>query len=82
MKDATSTVLHTVLRHLEQHGAYARLLLEDCSSAFIASYPAGFLGRPATVIQDGPASLLYSDNQHRGPTRLCAEPVPLLSVYT
>ena len=42
-KQATPTVLHTVLRRLEQHGAYARLLFVDYSSAFNTILPCRLL---------------------------------------
>ena len=99
MDNSTSTVLHTVLHHLEQHGHMHCCCSWTTAPRSTPSYPAdcfprcptwvyhttsafGLFDRSTTVSQDGPASLLYSDTQHRGQAGLCAEPVPLLFLYT
>ncbi len=43
--EAISVALHTVLRHLEQQGAYARLLFVDYSSAFYTILPSRLFSR-------------------------------------
>ena len=73
-------------------GAYALLLFVDYSSVFNTILPCRLFSKMSDLgvqhniclwIKDFTTStLIYSDTQHRGHTRLCAELIPLLSVYT
>lgn len=86
-EDATATVLHIALTHLNQKGTYMRMLFIDYSSAFNTIIPSRLvtqllgLGLNNTLcmwIKDYPKKTVrlgihLSDPQHWGATGLCSE---------
>ena len=69
--DAIAITLHTALSHLDKRNTYVRMLFIDYSSAFNTIVPSKLIIKP----------LGFADPQHRGSTRVCAQPPPVLPVH-